>query len=115
MATYLPISSQKLILKKLGNAIIAAEGEDAHCNVFGGVDSCISVPESDYAKLCEAYEQKVDCAFEMEATQGIYHNPDTIMRQRLTADNGKEFFQFLGVIIQRTGRSVLRMGGRVAN
>ncbi|CAM6098318.1 unnamed protein product [Calypogeia fissa] len=89
VATLLPLSSQKLILKKIGEALVAVEGEGPHCNVFGGLDACLPIPESsDYARLCDAHNQKVDCAFEMEALQGIHQDPDTTMRDRLTNDNG---------------------------
>lgn len=87
-ATLLPLSSQKLILDKIGEALVAV-GEGPHCNVFGGPDACVPVPDtSDYARLCDAANQKVDCAFEMEALQGIHQDPDTIMRDKLTKDNG---------------------------
>lgn len=87
-ATLLPIASQKLILKRIGEAMVAVE-DGPSCNVFGGPEACLPVPESsDYARLCDAYNQKVDCAFEMEALQGIHQDPDTIMKERLTKDNG---------------------------
>ncbi|KAL2644791.1 hypothetical protein R1flu_012378 [Riccia fluitans] len=87
-STLLPLSSQKLILSKIGDALVAVGG-GPRCNVFGGPDSCVSVPEnSDYARFCKTASNLVDCAFEMEALEGIHKDPDAVMKDRLTNDNG---------------------------
>ncbi|KAG6554646.1 hypothetical protein Mapa_003664 [Marchantia paleacea] len=87
-ATALPLSSQKLILNKIGDALVGVGG-GPRCNVFGGLDSCVAVPEdSDYAKLCSSFNKRVDCAFEMEALEGIHKDPDSVMKAVLIKDNG---------------------------
>lgn len=109
-ATALPLSSQKLILNKIGDALVGVGG-GPRCNVFGGLDSCVAVPEdSDYAKLCSSFNKRVDCAFEMEALEGIHKDPDSVMKAILTKDNGN--YLHPSILCSKNARCVQRVRAR---
>lgn len=84
-AVHLPLHSQKMLLKDIGN-VYAKTGE-GRCNIFGGSASCEPIPkDSDYAKVCANANEKVDCAFRMTALEHISKDPETHFRKQLAVE-----------------------------
>ncbi|KAG0572094.1 hypothetical protein KC19_VG067800 [Ceratodon purpureus] len=84
-AVHLPLHSQKMLLKDIGN-VYAKTGE-GRCNIFGGSASCEPIPkDSDYSKVCANANEKVDCAFRMTALEHISKDPQTHFRKQLAVE-----------------------------
>lgn len=74
-AVHLPLHSQKMLLKEIGN--VYAKVDEHRCNIFGGQMACEPIPsDSDYAKHCTEANEKVDCAFKLAATEHISKDPE---------------------------------------
>jgi hypothetical protein len=84
-AAHLPLHSQKLILKAMGDSI-SSFGE-GRCNIFGGSSSCVAIPsDSDYVKQCPDANKKVDCALRMAAFEHIAKDPEIHFQEKMSSE-----------------------------
>ncbi len=82
---HLPLHSQKMILRAMGEGI-STIGE-GRCNIFGGASSCVSIPsDSDYVKQCPEANKEVDCALRMAAFEHIAKDPEIHFREKLSSE-----------------------------
>ncbi|KAH9538718.1 hypothetical protein CY35_15G020300 [Sphagnum magellanicum] len=88
-AAHLPLHSQKMILRAMGEGI-STIGE-GRCNIFGGASSCVSIPsDSDYVKQCPEANKEVDCALRMAAFEHIAKDPEIHFREKLSSEGFPE-------------------------
>ncbi|CAK9875514.1 unnamed protein product [Sphagnum jensenii] len=88
-AAHLPLHSQKLILKAMGDSI-SSFGE-GRCNIFGGSSSCVAIPsDSDYLKQCPDANKKVDCALRMAAFEHIAKDPEIHFQEKMSSEGFPE-------------------------
>ena len=69
--THLPFYLQKQLLAEIGDQ---ASQELNVCNPFGGPASCVELdPSEKFKRTCpELVGRKVDCVFDLTATEGLY-------------------------------------------
>jgi len=88
-AVHLPLHSQKMLLKEIGN-VYAKTGE-GRCNLFAGSASCQPIPkDSDYARVCHNSNENVDCAFKMTALEHISRDPEKHFKEKLVEEGFTE-------------------------
>lgn len=70
----MPKEIQLAFLEGIGEQLKEQTGQA--CNVYGGVESCMTLPsDSEFARLCPNHDLKVDCAFYSEDMQEVQFNP----------------------------------------